>query len=107
MGSGTTTARATCCSHISLTEGVPQVLLEAFAARLPVVATAVGGVPAFLDGCGLLVGIGDAAGAAAAVGRLAGDAELRERLLESATRRISEHTLGAETERLASFLAGR
>jgi glycosyltransferase involved in cell wall biosynthesis len=93
--------------HISLTEGVPQVLLEAFAARLPVVATAVGGVPAFLEGCGLLVGIGDAPDAAGAVARLTTDAELRERLLESATRRIRDHTHGAETERLASFLAER
>jgi len=31
--------------HVSWTEGVPQVLLESFAAALPVVATAVGGVP--------------------------------------------------------------
>src|SRR4051794_2274314 len=31
--------------HVSWTEGLPQVIFEAFAARLPVVATAVGGVP--------------------------------------------------------------
>ena len=30
--------------HVSLTEGVPQVLIEAFASGVPVVATAVGGV---------------------------------------------------------------
>ena len=41
--------------HVSLTEGFPQVLLEAFAARLPVVATAVGGVPEIVRECGLLV----------------------------------------------------
>ena len=41
--------------HVSLTEGVPQVILEAFAARLPVVATAVGGVPDLVAERGLLV----------------------------------------------------
>jgi glycosyltransferase involved in cell wall biosynthesis len=92
--------------HVSLTEGVPQVLLEAFAARLPVVGTAVGGVPALVDGAGLLVGIDDAAAAAGALARIAGDGELRERIVEQAAHRVREHTLGAECARLAEFLAG-
>ena len=53
--------------HVSLTEGVPQVLLEAFAARLPVVATAVGGVPQVVNGRGLLVPPANADAAARAL----------------------------------------
>jgi glycosyltransferase involved in cell wall biosynthesis len=93
--------------HVSLTEGVPQVLLEAFAARLPVVATAVGGVPDVVEGRGLLVAPADAAAAARALGELAGDADLRTRLVERAVTEVRNHTLEAESTRLASFLAGR
>jgi len=41
--------------HVSWTEGVPQVLSEAFAARLPVVATAVGGVAEAVGEAALLI----------------------------------------------------
>ncbi len=58
--------------HVSWTEGLPQVLLEAFAARAPVVATAVGGVPEVAGGAALLVPPGDAQAAADAVRRLIG-----------------------------------
>jgi glycosyltransferase involved in cell wall biosynthesis len=92
--------------HISLTEGVPQVLLEAFAARLPVVATAVGGVPALVAGCGLLIPPDDAGAAAEALEELVSDDALRAELLDSATARVREHTLGAECARLGAFLAG-
>ncbi len=57
----------------SFTEGLPNVVLEAFAAGVPVVATAVGGTPAIVqDGVnGLLVPPGDAAALAAAICRMA------------------------------------
>jgi glycosyltransferase involved in cell wall biosynthesis len=91
--------------HVSLTEGVPQVLYEAFAAALPVVATAVGGVPAAAGGgAALLVAPADADAAAAALMRVAGDPALRRDLVERGIERVREHTREAETARLAGFL---
>jgi glycosyltransferase involved in cell wall biosynthesis len=90
--------------HVSLTEGVPQVLLEAFAARLPVVATAVGGVPQAADGCALLVQPGDAPAAAEQLLTLAHDDSLRERLTSVGADRVRRHTIEAETRRVADFL---
>jgi glycosyltransferase involved in cell wall biosynthesis len=90
--------------HVSFTEGVPQVLFEAFAAGLPVVATAVGGVAAAVGHAALLIDPDDAPQAAAAVRRLAGDALLRRELIERGLRRVREHTIEAETRRLVAFL---
>jgi glycosyltransferase involved in cell wall biosynthesis len=91
--------------HVSLTEGLPQVLFEAQAAGLPVVATAVGGVPqAIEDGrTGLLVRPGDAAAAIDAVRRVAGDGALRERLITAALAEVAQQTTEAQLDRLAAF----
>ncbi|MEA2350495.1 MAG: hypothetical protein QOG86_1436 [Thermoleophilaceae bacterium] len=91
--------------HISWTEGLPQVLFEAFAAGLPVVATEVGGVPAAAGDAALLVPPGDAERPALELARLGGDAELRARLVSAGLRRVREHTLEAESRRVAEFLA--
>ncbi len=90
--------------HISWTEGMPQVLLEALAARLPMVATAVGGVPEMAREAALLIEPDDANAAAAGLLRLAADADLRERLVSTGAQRASEHTLQAECGRVADFL---
>ncbi len=91
--------------HISWTEGVPQVLFEAFAAALPVVATAVGGVrEAVRGGAGLLVEPGDPEAPAEALERLAGDPDLRQSLVQAGLERVHEHTLEAEIGRLTAFL---
>ena len=91
--------------HISWTEGVPQVLFEAFAAALPVVATSVGGVPeAVRGGAGLLVEPGDAEAPARALERLASEPELRQELVNAGIERVREHTLETEIARLAEFL---
>jgi hypothetical protein len=91
--------------HVSWTEGMPQVLVEAWAKGLPVVATDVGGVAAAVgaDG-GLLVRPGDARAAADALRRVATDAPLRERLRAGGLTLAGEHTLERETARIIAFL---
>jgi len=66
----------------SYTEGIPVALLEAMAAGLPLVSTAVGGIPEVVaDGeSGLLVEVKRPDLLAAAMGRLVQDAALRVRL---------------------------
>jgi glycosyltransferase involved in cell wall biosynthesis len=91
--------------HVSWTEGVPQVLLEAFASGVPVVATAVGGVPDAVDGAALLVPPDDAAAAASAVERLVRDPALRGRLVQAGLDAARRHTLERETARVAAFIA--
>ncbi|MFL5863023.1 MAG: glycosyltransferase [Solirubrobacteraceae bacterium] len=92
--------------HVSMTEGMPQVLLEAFAARLPVVATAVGGVSEMARGRGLLIPPCDASAGAVALQRLLDDPPERARHVQAGAEYARDHTLEAETARLASFLGG-
>jgi glycosyltransferase involved in cell wall biosynthesis len=91
--------------HVSWTEGLPQVLFEAFAAGLPVVATDTGGVADAVAGSALLVPPGDAAAAADAVERVARDSELRKRLITAGLDRVRAHTNEAELDRLTRFLS--
>lgn len=91
--------------HVSLTEGMPQVLLEAFASGTPVVATAVGGVPEAAGDAALLVPPGDPDAAARALERLAADPELRRRLVTAGVERLRGRTLEAQSALVAEFLA--
>jgi glycosyltransferase involved in cell wall biosynthesis len=93
--------------HVSLTEGVPQVLVEALASGTPVVATDVGSVRSGLDGgrAGLLVPPADLEALTAAVRRLTDDAELRDRLVAAGLELARSRTLEAEGGRVAAFLA--
>jgi len=90
--------------HVSWTEGFPQVLVEAFASALPVVATAVGGVPAGVGEAALLIPPGDADAAVAALIRLANDPALRARLVAAGHEQAKGQTIEAQTERLVAFL---
>lgn len=92
--------------HVSWSEGLPQVLYEAFATGLPVVATAVGGVPEAARGAALLVPPGEVAPIVAALERLASDATLRGELTSAGLQRAQDHTLEAESSRVAAFVLG-
>ncbi|WP_156885561.1 glycosyltransferase family 4 protein [Massilia niastensis] len=74
-------------------EGVPMAMLEAMAAGLPVVVSAVGGIPETIsdNADGLLVPPRDPAALAAALTRVLGDAALRARLAHAARASIERH----------------
>lgn len=104
--------RAHAFLHSAWTEGKPQVLAEAHAAGLPVVATDVGGVrDALLGGrTGLLFDPGDVGGAVRALHAVATQPELRARLVTAGSASLSGETREAQLRRIAAFLgasAGR
>jgi glycosyltransferase involved in cell wall biosynthesis len=92
--------------HVSWTEGLPQILFEAFAAGLPVVATDVGGIAAAVGPAVSLVPPGDPAAAAAAVAAVASEPARRSEMLQEGNRIARMQTIQSETSRLARFLGG-
>ncbi|GAW36140.1 glycogen synthase [Roseovarius sp. A-2] len=76
----------------SFAEGLPVVLMEALAARVPVVTTRIAGVAELVeDGeSGLLVSPGDAVALRAALTRVLGDPALRRRMGEAGRARVVE-----------------
>jgi glycosyltransferase involved in cell wall biosynthesis len=93
--------------HVSLTEGTPQVLVEALASGTPVVGTDVGGVRRALDGgrAGILIPPSDRDALTAAIGRVGRDPALRERLVSAGLELARGRTLESEAARVAAFLA--
>jgi glycosyltransferase involved in cell wall biosynthesis len=87
-------------------EGLPNVLLEAMALEVPVVATRVAGVPRLVEhgANGLLVEPGSVDELAGAVDRLLGDAALRERLAAAGRRTVEgRYSFAARMRKIAAL----
>jgi glycosyltransferase involved in cell wall biosynthesis len=99
--------RADAFLHVSLTEGLPQVLFEAAAVGLPIVATDVGGVAkALAEGeWGIVVPPDDAAAAARALVSLR-DPRLRARVVRAGLAYAREHTLERQVGEILRFFEG-
>jgi len=76
----------------SLNEGTPVAIIEAMASQVPVVATAVGGVPDLItDGVtGLLCISNDARGLAEKIKQILTDSEMKQRILENARKFVEK-----------------
>jgi colanic acid/amylovoran biosynthesis glycosyltransferase len=95
--------------HLSLSEGLPNVVLEAMACSVPVVVSDVGGVrEAVRHGVdGLLVPPRDPRAAAAALARLWRDRDLRRRMGEAGRKRVeAEFTVAQQIELWARLYEG-
>lgn len=86
----------------SRSEGMPLAVLEAWAARVPVVATRVGGVPELIadEQTGLLVEFGDVPGLASAIERLLNEESLARQVRTAAGTRVTEQF---SLEQMAAF----
>jgi glycosyltransferase involved in cell wall biosynthesis len=92
----------------SLTEGSSNVLLEAMAAKVPIVATQAGGNPEIIlhGETGLLVPIDDSQSLATAIAKLLEEPELASRFAEAAFDRVTrEFSVDKYRRRLVSFYA--
>lgn len=90
----------------SLREGLPNVLLEAMAFEVPVVATRIAGIPRVIrDGeTGILVEAGEVESLSQAIGRLLENSELRTTLGRAARKRIeSNHSFMTRMQRLRTI----
>jgi glycosyltransferase involved in cell wall biosynthesis len=89
----------------SKSEGLPMALLEAMAAGVPCVATAVGGIPdLFGDDRGLLAPAQDPDALAAAMASIATTPEIRERIVARATENLRHYALDAVVDQYLRLL---
>ena len=102
-------AQSTLLLHVSLTEGQPQVLYEAAAAGLPIVATAVGGVASALGygTRGILVPPNDVDAIVEAIRRLDRDAPRREAMMREAWEWAAADTMDVQVPRVVKFIKDR
>jgi glycosyltransferase involved in cell wall biosynthesis len=98
-------AGASVFCYPSVYEGFGFPPLQAMAAGVPVVATAVGAVPEVVGDAGVLIAAGDTDALAAAIGQVLDDEGLRRRLIDAGRRRCAGFTWDATAAGLAALYA--
>jgi len=98
-------AGASVFCYPSVYEGFGLPPLQAMAAGVPVVATAVGAIPEVVGDAGVLVAAGDTAALAEAIAGVLDDARRRRQLIEAGERRRAEFTWEATAAGLATLYA--
>ncbi|MCH8110073.1 MAG: glycosyltransferase family 4 protein, partial [Chloroflexi bacterium] len=90
----------------SLSEGSPDVIAEAMARGVPIVASRVGGIPDLIEEneTGLLVDAGDSQQLAEAILKLISDAEMRKRIALNARAEVASHTLQDQYQQMLAIL---
>jgi len=85
----------------SKTEGLGTIVLEAFAAGVPVVATRAGGIPEMVENevTGLLADIGDAEALKDAILRILENPDLKKQLTENASHRVQDFSFQTTAEK--------
>ncbi len=93
----------------SLSEGTPRVLVEARARSLPIVSTAVGGIPSSVTHGqdGLLVPPADPVGLCSAISQVIRDGDLRRRLIRNGRRNVRRLTVECFAEQVVALLSAR
>lgn len=97
-------AGATAFAYPSVYEGFGLPPLEAMSVGVPVVATAVGGLPEVVGDAGLLVAVGDTDAFADALRRVTSEAALRDDLAGRGVRRAATFTWDAATDEVVEAL---
>ena len=94
--------------HVSLSEGMPMVVIEALASGTPLVATDVGGVRAAVggDASAVLVPPGQLQPLVSGIERVVADAELRKSMTENGLEVARTMTLEAQAAKVVEFIAG-
>lgn len=85
-------------------EGFPRTILEAMAHSLPVVATRVGSIPAFVEGAAELVPPRDVEALANAIFKLIHHPELRRQIIQRGHNLASDNTLEAQTRKMVNII---
>jgi glycosyltransferase involved in cell wall biosynthesis len=92
--------------HAARADTFPNTILEALACGIPVIATAVGGIPEQIhEGkTGFLTPLGDASAMAGAIWRLLEDPDLRKKMGDAAIREVNEKfSLDLQVKRFLSW----